>query len=195
MEIELSLKEILSSEIREHFREILFSADIIQWYEKHQGVCDELIMKIYNKRNTETHWMTPEEAEAWDEMPEKVEESVLKMIANQFNSKTYSIIPQPFPYLVKKKQREIPIRRELINELRRIRDNGIGEILNDYSKNCTEEKWENTTETLRKLIEENWKAIAKLTIKLNNSVMFVNKWCPQFWRELTYEWSKDYFVC
>ena len=189
---ENTLKEEISGLIKEQFREILFSADIIQWYEKYLDTCDSLLMKIYDKRNAETYWMLEDEKIAWKNIPDKLKKDVFKMIEI---SKSFTIMPPPFPSLIKRKQLEIPIRRQLINELRRIRDNGIGEILNDYKETCHEEKWENTTEILKKLIEENWRTLAKLTIKLCNSVLFVDRYSNPFWRKLTYEWSKEYFIC
>jgi hypothetical protein len=192
---ENTIQNELSGLIKENLREILFSADIIQWYEKYKETCDSLIMKIYDKRNIETYWMTESEKMAWKNIPDKLKVDILKMVDNQFNLKSFSIMPPPFSSIVKRKQFEIPIRRQLINELKRIRDNEIGEFLNDFSENCNEEKWENTTDSLKQLIEENWRTLAKLTIKLCNSVLFVDNFSNPFWKKLTYEWSKDYFIC
>jgi hypothetical protein len=193
--MELTLKEELSFEIKEHHKTILFNAEVLVWYEKYGDICDQLIMKIYKTRSTEKNNMTKIEKEAWENIPKVLEEDLLKSIVNQFNSNSFIIMPPPFEKIVRKKQLEIPLRKEIIQELRRIRDNGIGEIIDDYSRNCDNKKWEETTESLKQLIEEHWRNLAKLTIKLNNSVYYVNKNSTKFWRDLTYNWSKDYFVC
>jgi hypothetical protein len=193
--MELTLKEELSYEIKEHHKTILFNTELIIWFEKYGDICDQLIMKMYNSRSFEKNNMTKIEIEAWEKIPKILEEDLLKSLVNPYNSKSFIIMPPPFEKIVRKKQLEIPIRKEIIKELRRIRDNGIGEIIDDYSKNCDIKKWEETTDSLKQLIEDNWSNLAKLTIKLSNSVYFVDRNSTKFWRDLTYSWSKDYFIC
>lgn len=193
--MELTLKEELSYEIKEHHKTILFNAELIMWYEKYGDICDQLIMKIYSSRSTEKTNMTKSMIEAWENIPKQLEEDLLKSLVNQFNSKSFIIMPPPFERIIRKKKAEIPIRKEIINKLRQIRDNGVGEIIDDYSRNCDSKKWEETTDSLKQLIEEHWRDLAKLTIKLNNSVYFVDRNSTKFWRDLTYNWSKDYFIC
>lgn len=181
--------EIIHWQIMLNFQAIQNDTNFINWYEYYGDTCDEIFRGMFERKSTEINWLTEKQKNAWYNIPTHMKEQLIDMIRDLFDSGVFSSGPIPCANISNVAKRSILQREKIIQKMRAGYANKDIQLIMEV---CGDEtKYNNLNQIEKSRVKKYWIDLAKLTIKLNQSIYYCGKDSPKFWKDLTLQWCRE----
>jgi hypothetical protein len=180
--------ESINKMIVSQFEAIYNAIDINQWIKHYSSTCDTIIQGMFNRKSTEIHWLNDLQKQAWFDIPSDLKSGLIETIRNCYDSGVYVSPPRECKYILRQNESTIPKREKLIVALRKYRDNEDALEVCHFAFEATEAEWISASFETKSRVKTCWLELAKITLDLDKTVLYMKNSSPLYWQKLTKEW-------